>query len=98
MAFTHEPRAPYCPASHPDQRYFCDGSGRDDYDARWISSMVRVYRNAARDVVDVDIRCSTGRVSVEASASLNPTELRELAQRLLDAAHDLETQPAKVEA
>lgn len=98
MPFTHEPRAPHCPASHPDQRYFCDASGVDTYESRWIGGMVRVYRNAARDVADVDIRATAGRVDVQAGASLTPAELRELAHRLLDAAHDLEAFPATVEA
>ena len=97
-AFTHEPKAPEVPETRPKQRYFISTKVFDDYDARWIGGIVCVYRNAARDVADVDLRCNTGRVDLQASARLTPAELRELAGRLLDAAHDIETQPAKVEA
>jgi hypothetical protein len=93
-AFTHEPRAPRVPreSAHSYQRWFT-GPVRisppgDDY------SEAEVYRNGDRDVAEVRLMSHRGGMRFDASLELAPAELRELALRLLDAAHDLEAFPA----
>ena len=50
-----------------------------------------VYRDAKRQVGELEINvASIARIGIE----LTPQKLRELATRLVDAAHDIETNPA----
>jgi hypothetical protein len=54
-------------------------------------TMLAVYRDAKRQVAELEINvASIARIDIE----LTPTKLRELAARLLDAAHDIEANPA----
>jgi hypothetical protein len=98
MTFTHEPAAPSVPADHPTQRYFC-GEQVALCGSRWVSDVARVYRFAGDAAARLDLRTPfNGKCHAEVTADLTPPELRELARRLLDAAHDIETEPAKVTA
>ncbi|WP_155742705.1 hypothetical protein [Variovorax paradoxus] len=54
-----------------------------------------VYRNAREDSASLDINVGQGSVA-RISVQLNPAGLRDLAHRLLDAAHDIESLPASV--
>lgn len=54
-----------------------------------------VYRNAREDLASLDITVGQGSVA-RISVRLNTAGLRELAHRLLDAAHDIESLPASV--
>ena len=54
-----------------------------------------VYRDSNEDVAELTLHIGL-MTSAEFTARLTPTELRELAARLLDAAHDIETLPAAV--
>lgn len=93
MPFTHEPRAPFIPPSSTQQRHF----GRDNCDR--IAKSARVFRFADHDHATLEVQTPFNPgVSAQLSVSLTPAELRELAHRLLDAAHDLEAFPATVEA
>ncbi|HXC38455.1 MAG TPA: hypothetical protein VN667_05870 [Burkholderiales bacterium] len=98
--FTHTPVAPSVPADYPLQRYFI-GPAPDhvhQLDALNIKDegYVRVYRSARNNDADLVLGKASGRSSISASFSLTPDQLRELASRLLDAAHDIETNPAEV--
>ncbi|WP_428001819.1 hypothetical protein [Acidovorax sp.] len=92
--FVHVPRPPEVNKDHPDQRYF----GRNDYGGYGMpvqadpDSRIRAHRFASDSVAH--LRMFTGHragLSAEITAPLKPAELRELAQVLLDAAHDIET-------
>lgn len=85
-AFTHTPRAPEIPAAHPDQRYYC-GAGTD----RWVANTARVYRIVGDETANVSLRTAYGKSYAEIYGYLTAAELRDLAGRMLDAAHDLET-------
>jgi hypothetical protein len=93
MTFTHEPRAPQTPeAPHQDQRYFASS---ENYSDRWLADVVRVYRNAAWSEAQLNVRTGySSKSSAQLDVILTPAEMRELAQRLLDAAHDIEAFPA----
>lgn len=91
--FPHEPRAPELSADHPTQRYFLGSDGE-----RWVGEVVRVMRFADDTTAHVDVRTAYGKSRAEVTAFLTAAELREFASRLLDAAHDLESFPATVEA
>lgn len=55
----------------------------------------QVYRDSADDVAELSLRLGLW-TEARFTARLTPTEPRELAARLLDAAHDIETLPAAV--
>lgn len=81
-------------ASHPDQRYFTEGSTHHGINGQAVYTdvpMVRVYRNALQDEAELTIRLAT---HFEATAVLTAANLRRLASDLLDAAHDIEQNPA----
>lgn len=96
-AYTHTTRAPYIPdqAGCEYQRWY--GSTRTlptHLDkALWVACDLTVFRNAAKDQAEVTISIS-GRAQASITAQLLPHELRELASRLLDAAADIEANPA----
>ena len=100
--FTHTPRQAIVWDSHPGQRYF----GEDSHTATCglpnnngiadASALVGVERighmsGAARLVVE-SLRIDGASFSV--AAQLRPAQLRELARRLIDAAADIEANPA----
>lgn len=104
--FVHIPFPPYISpeTKYADQRYFSRngkpqsklqiGISLDTFGA-WHSTEAGVYRNACEDTAELSLTNHTTHCRFESMVSLGPTELRELASRLLDAAHDLEINPAK---
>lgn len=91
--FTHTPLPAAASEPYPEQRYFLGTTG-----SRWVGPQAdgaaRIMRMASRDEAYLVIRATRDRCDVSAELTLTPAELRELAQRLLDAAHDIETAPA----
>lgn len=85
-------------ADYPTQRWFDAGSGHTDVQARSQSAYAgaQVYRQARDDLAEVRIRVHSFGEAYEVAAglSLGPAGLRALAQRLLDAAADIEQHPA----
>lgn len=98
---------PYVPAApHADQRYFNREERRsltpELYDGapnrarkQYGSVGVGVYRNAFFDHVEVSLQVSFDANDSKTTVNLNAKELREVAARLLDAAHDLEVNPTR---
>lgn len=56
---------------------------------------ITVFRDSSEDVAELKLDLGLWS-SVHAKVRLTPAELREVAARLLDAAHDIETLPAAV--
>jgi hypothetical protein len=96
-AFVHSPCAPQIHSFNTEKRF----SGLNQ--KTWLSpskptvcsaEKIRVSRfnglNEARILIATNSTNSTSSMAMDLSAS----ELRELAQRLLDAAHDIDTNPA----
>jgi hypothetical protein len=87
---------PNISADYPEQRYFCGDSPRFSHrvasnpDAGPLTK-IGVYRNAHDD----DARLTIEMVGAgEIHSHLSSIALREVAARLLDAAHDIEQHPA----
>lgn len=53
-----------------------------------------VFRNAGNNFAELQIEMSISRIRTSCCLELGPRALEELAQRLLDAAHDIRTNPA----
>ena len=93
--FTHTPRPPcVCAKPYAYQRRFGPPSKNSKENPellRHSKTIFVVYRNAQREVAELGIE-------VDSIASMNieltPEKLRELAARLVDAAHDIEANPA----
>lgn len=99
--FTHTPRPAWCAeAPHDWQRRY--GAGPLDYKtrARGCSpnyASVDLLRNADENVAQVCAYFSSlNGLTAEVAMKLTPIELRDLARRLIDAAHDIEAYPAEV--
>lgn len=96
--FVHQPHAPWVPeeAQHKEQRSFSRGHENRGVHLADHDASVRVFRWAdsdhARLIIETRSKCST----TETMARCTAAELREIAARLLDAAHDLDTYPASV--
>ena len=93
--FTHTPRPPcVCTGQYANQRRFGPpGKVSNEHPQPLTHGETRlgVYRDAKRQVAELEINvASIARIGIE----LTPTKLRELAARLLDAAHDIEANPA----
>lgn len=100
MPFTHEPIPPRVPAEaqHSNQRWF-KGTGFSVRPPGDFYSSAEVYRDGRKDSAEVRLTMrGGGPVYFDAALELNAGALRELAQRLLDAAHDLEVFPATAES
>lgn len=93
--FTHTPRPPcVCTEPHAYQRRFGPpneiGIGHPQLLMHGETTLV-VYRNGKRQVAELGIEVgSIASMNIE----LTPAKLRELAARLIDAAHDIEANPA----
>lgn len=99
-------------AEYSDQRYFSRNNsnfalktkGGMKPEGTWsrggeyfrTESEVDVYRNAKDDTVDLRIEQAVGNNRATVSIACTAAELREIANRLLDAAHDLDTLPSRV--
>lgn len=98
-AFIHTPRAPEVSEGFPDQRWFAGPNKKLQVQItlqkkRSSSQSTKVVRLASENKAELGIRFDTGITSGSIDVALTATELRELAQRLLDAAHDIDTNPA----
>jgi hypothetical protein len=96
--FRHEPKPPVVPTSHPYQRYF--SGSESDYSVRvaqkkGTDSSYTVYRNAARDDVDVQLTVNAVGFDARTCLAMSADQLEAFAARLLDAAHDLRTHSAQ---
>lgn len=97
--FTHTPRpAIVAAAPHGHQRRF----GTTNHSAYGLESTVdkntatlTVYRAATEDVAELELALGL-MTKAFIQARWTPGELREIAARLLDAAHDIETFPSSV--
>lgn len=102
--FTHTPR-PAITTDRPGcewQRRFGPGKAPLDYSLKPEDreSQVRraeldVFRDSKFDLAELSIHLGLY-TCASITARLNPEELRDLAARLIDAAHDIETLPAAV--
>lgn len=100
--FTHSPRPAIVPteAKYSQLRRYgvpADAHGmhlQHDKEEPWWSALV-VFRDGRQDVAELTIEIGL-RTRASITARLTPDELRELAARLIDAAHDIETLPAAV--
>lgn len=93
--FTHTPRPPcVCKGQYANQRRFGPPGEVSNAHPKPLThgeTTLGVYRDAKRQVAELEINvASIAKIGIE----LTPTKLRELAARLLDAAHDIETNPA----
>lgn len=101
--FTHIHRAADVPSDlrHAEQRYFKGLAGKNKevhasgkHIALLSSCGVDVWRMGRDDCALLTIQVEHHHGKSETTAYLKPAELRNLAQRLLDAAHDIEAHPA----
>ena len=93
--FTHTPRPPcVCTGQYANQRRFGPPgkvSNKHPQPLTHGETTLGVYRDAKRQVAELESNvASIASIGIE----LTPTKLRELAARLLDAAHDIEANPA----
>lgn len=99
--FTHTPRPAKTPEPGPhtwQRRYGPDGDSghamrarHDERQAHFCS--VEVFRDAGEDVAEISLTLGNY-AKAGMTVRLTPAELRELAARALDAAHDIEANPA----
>ena len=100
--FTHVPCAADVPSDprHTAQRYFngLGGNRKVHASGKHIALLsgisVDVWRLSKDDCALLTIEVEHHHGKSETTANLKPAELRDLAQRLLDAAHDIEAHPA----
>lgn len=100
--FVHAPRAPSS-ATEPEhswQRRFGPNDGPLHYkltlcdrEASRMDACVEVFRSATESTAELTLRFGIA-TSCETTASMTPAELRDLAERLIDAAHDIDAHPA----
>ena len=98
-AFIHTPRAPEVSQNYSDQRWFTGLNKQQRVETtllkgRPANQSLAVVRFAYVNLADLGLRFDTGIASGSIDVSLTASGLRELAQRLLDAAHDIDTNPA----
>lgn len=100
-AFHHEPRPPSVPPEHGHQRLFKGPAALPKRlplggEGLYIGSAnALVWRSALADVAYLDIEVDGGACVSRMNLKATAGELRELAARLIDAAHDLELWPAE---
>jgi hypothetical protein len=96
--FIHQPHAPRVPAEaeYCQQRNFSRDTGELHLAIADSHSHVRVFRWGHADHVELTIRTSTKHTHTDTTTDCTAAELREIASRLLDAAHDLDHFPARV--
>lgn len=84
-------------APHQWQRYFV---GNEAWHSHRVTPNgehaggVQVFRDAKQDVASLSLNAYSGSFDFSVAASFSPAALREIAARLLDAAHDIEQRPA----
>lgn len=104
--FVHYPMGPKVPSEtgHKHHRYFnrghlglslgLYGGTADEVGGYQSETLCVVYRHAKADYADLDLKIRGRRHDCRLSASCTAQELREIAMRLLDAAHDLDINQA----
>jgi hypothetical protein len=101
----HLPVDPHTPESYKQLRYFSRGTGTNGYRVQGggtneemrkhpASADIKVIRFADEDYVRVEQRLITCNHSSTSQLACTAQDLRAIALRLLDAAHDLEANPA----
>lgn len=100
--FTHTPRPAITTDTpgHEWQRRFGNAAETCGYELapstdRSTHVSIDLFRDAATDVTALRLNIGLW-TNASMSVRLTPAELRELAARLIDAAHDIETLPAAV--
>lgn len=102
--FTHTPRPAIVPANpeYGDQRRYGSGDCALSYKlypgrrgAKSMHTELEVFRYGDSDLAEVIVTIGY-HTGATIRAELNADELRDLAARLIDAAHDIETFPATV--
>lgn len=102
--FTHTPRPAITPADarHAWQRRFGASDKSLGYklkpagrEAASMNAELEVFRDASCDLAEVRIALGLF-TAAQITARLTADELRDLAARLIDAAHDIDTLPAAV--
>jgi hypothetical protein len=96
-SFSHTPRPPNVPASHPNHHYFSHRKGELDLTIERSERGVvtaRVLRYMTKDTAMLQLRTLGVSHDFECTAFMSADQLTELARQLLDAAHDLQTLPA----
>ena len=100
--FVHAPRPALVPQepNHYWQRRFGAGDMPSDYiqpatecEAALLIAQFEVFRDGEYDLAEVRARLGI-RTTAEVTIRLPPAELRDLAARLIDAAHDIEAHPS----
>lgn len=97
--FTHTPRpARTGSGNHAWQRRFTTDDSSHDSKCRHDAGKphycaTAVWRDAKQDVAELELTLGLY-TTASMTVRLTPAELRGLAARLIDAAHDIETQPA----
>ena len=100
--FTHTPRPPHVSeAPHHLQRRFGPPNCRSSWPPEPVEpktekgglARVTVYRSGNEDTAELEFKMGL-QTQVSFDVRMAPSELRDLAARLLDAAHDIETNPA----
>lgn len=84
--FTHTPAPPMVPASHPNQRWFLRGVSQ--------GNTCSVFRATEMAVAELGIHAVEKRHAFNIDAYLTADQCEQLARALIDAAHDLRTNPA----
>jgi hypothetical protein len=100
-AFIYTPRAPEVSPNYAEQRWFTGPNKEQRVEItlrkrRPANQSVTVVRFAYGNTADLGLRFDTGIANGSIDLSLTASELRDLAQRLLDAAHDIDTNPASI--
>jgi len=99
-AFVRTPCAPkVAEAPHSNHRQFNGQADTPFIQPSWesrnlIHESLRVFRFEDEDQARLNFQITTNQTSFSTSVGLTAAELRDLAQRLLDAAHDIEANPA----
>ena len=103
--FSYQPIAPHIAPDHPDQRYFSRGQKNslsfsvkgalDQLKEHKTSIEVTVMRFKNYKFATLELEALASAYFASLNVACTANELREIAYRLLDAAHDLETHPAK---
>ena len=103
-AFIHNARAPHVPRDYPRQRYFAGGgknycvevaeAANNNPCAHVAAVTSCVFRSAGRDLGELSLAIENSVTSSSLRVNLTPAEMRALAARLIDAAHDIELWPA----
>lgn len=88
--FTHTPRPPQTPVTHPEQRWY--SRGPDGHRLRWLcrGALVNVSANQDDATANLDITHYADSGSASVRLDLTPAALRELARCFIDAAADIE--------